>query len=57
MGLFLKSFVWCRVYGEKVRATLKTVERNLNTSSPDHWSAHTFLYTGLKACGICENIA
>ena len=31
----------------KGRATLKTVERNFYTRSLDHWSAHTFLYTGV----------
>ena len=43
-----KRIVWCPVYAWlKGSATLKTVERNFYTSSLDHWSAHTFLYTGV----------
>lgn len=41
----------------KGRATLKTVERNLNNSSLDHWSAHTFFTLGFKACTFGENRA
>ena len=56
MAAFLKVLYGAR-FMVKGRATLKTVERNFYTSSLDHWSAHTFLYTGFTACTIGENSA
>ena len=43
---FLKRFVWRPSYGKRVASNWKTVERNFNSISFDHWPAHKFLYTG-----------
>ena len=46
-GGVLKKFRMMPGLWLKGRATLKTVERNLNTSFLDHLSARTLLYTGV----------